>query len=72
MFSRAGAAPVTAFDADDTQDDRAAKLLLREVQAMLLAGQPRQAIMHICAATGVERDQASTLVADLQTGVFNQ
>lgn len=71
MFSRTGAAPVTAFNATDTQDDRAAKLLLREVQAMLIAGQPRQAILHICAVTGVEREQASTLVAELQTGVFS-
>jgi hypothetical protein len=62
--------PNTAFAATDTADDRAAKLLLREVQAMLLQGQPRQAIAHICAATGVERDAASCFVAELQTGVF--
>jgi hypothetical protein len=69
-----GATPVTGpnttFAATDTADDRAAKLLLREVQAMLLQGQPRQAIAHICATTGVERDIASSFVAELQTGVF--
>ena len=62
--------PITAFAVTDTADDRAAKLLLREVQSMLLQGQPRQAIAHICAVTGVERGAASSFVAELQTGVF--
>ena len=65
-----GAKPIIGFDAADTSDDRTAKLLLREIQAMLLAGQPRQAVAHICATTGVPRDAAAELVSQLQANVF--
>ncbi len=58
--------------ADGAQDAEniAATLLLNEVKAFLLQGQPRQAIAHICDVTGVDREQASAFVAELQTNVF--
>ncbi len=55
-----------AYDAETV----AAELLLREVKALLLQGQPRHAIAHICAVTGVDQPQAASFVAELQTGVF--
>ncbi len=58
------------FVSHEDADDAAAQLLLREVQAMLLDGQPRHAIAHICDTTGVERAQAAVFVAELQSGVF--
>ena len=48
----------------------AATLLLNEVKALLLQGQPRHAIAHICDVTGVEHAKAAAFVAELQVGVF--
>ena len=69
-FSAAGATPAGhgARDAEDT----AAALLLKEVEAFLLGGQPRHAIAHICEVTGVDRDQAEAFVTELQSGVFRK
>ncbi len=63
---------ITAFCATDDADDRAAKLLLREIQSCLRDGQPRQAIAMVVEATGVTREEAAAFVADLQSGVFGQ
>jgi hypothetical protein len=64
-------APQHNFAPVEQADDAAAQLLLREVQAMLLEGQPRHAIAHICDTTGVDRAQASAFVTELQSGVFS-
>jgi type IV secretory pathway VirJ component len=61
---------ITAFCATDDADDRAAKLMLREIHACLRDGQPRQAIAMLVEATGVTRVEASAYVAELQSGVF--
>jgi hypothetical protein len=58
------------FVSTEQSDNAAAQLLLREVEAMLLDGQPRHAIAHICDTTGIDRKQASDFVAELQSGVF--
>ncbi len=58
-----------ARDADDAEAIAAA-LLLKEVRALLLQGQPRHAIAHICDTTGVDRAQASEFIAELQANVF--
>ncbi len=58
------------FVSTEQADNAAAQLLLREVEAMLLDGQPRHAIAHICDTTGIDRKQASDFVAELQSGVF--
>jgi hypothetical protein len=57
---------------DSAQDAEiiAATLLLNEVKAFLLKGQPRQAVAHICDVTGVGREQASNFVAKFQNTVF--
>ena len=69
-FSGLGATPAgaAARDAEDT----AAALLLKEVEAFLLDGQPRHAIAHIMDTTGVGREQAAAFVAELQNGVFRK
>lgn len=70
-------APVKQFETDMSAGSLAydaeavaAALLLKEVEAMLLNGQPRHAIAHICEVTGVEQTMAADFVAELQTGVF--
>lgn len=63
---------ITAFCATDDADERAAKLMLREIQACLRDGQPRQAIAMVVEATGVTREEAAALVAEIQSGVFGQ
>jgi hypothetical protein len=68
IISTDGATPAHG-KAHDAQDIAAA-LLLRDVRKMLLEGQPRQAIAHICDVTGVERTVAEGFVAELQSGVF--
>ncbi|MFC4291588.1 hypothetical protein ACFOWX_04075 [Sphingorhabdus arenilitoris] len=69
-FSVSGA--TRACGAAPDAEDMAAALLLKEVEAFLLDGQPRHAIAHICEVTGVERDQAEAFVAELQSGVFRK
>jgi hypothetical protein len=66
QFDASSGAGTLAHDAEDV----AATLLLKEVKAMLLNGQPRHAIAHICEVTGVEQAQAAQFVAELQSGVF--
>jgi hypothetical protein len=72
-------APVRHFECDSSaaanaQDAEgiAAALLLKEVEAFLREGQPRHAIAHICAVTGIQRDQAAEFIAHLQNEVFQQ
>lgn len=63
---------ITAFCATDDADDRAAKLMLREIQSCLNNGQPRLAIAMLVEATGVSREEAGTLIAELQSRAFGQ
>jgi hypothetical protein len=62
--------PLHNFVSSEQADDLAAQLLLREVHAMLLEGQPRHAIAHICDTTGVDRKQAAAFVSELQSGML--
>jgi hypothetical protein len=61
---------MTAFCATDDAEDRAAKLMLREIHACLREGQPRQAIAMVIEATGATRQEATAFVTELQYGVF--
>jgi hypothetical protein len=68
--AKPAAEAITAFCATDDAQDRAAKLMLREIHSCLREGQPRQAIAMLIEATGATREEATAFVAELQTGVF--
>jgi hypothetical protein len=68
-WSRADAKPLKQRP-QDAQDITAA-LLLRRVENMITAGQPRQAIAHICEMTGVEHAEAEEFVAGLKSNLFS-
>ncbi len=56
--------------AADESGDTAAVLLLKEVEQLLMIGQPRQAIAYICEVTGVERALAEQFVEELKQKLF--
>jgi hypothetical protein len=51
--------------------DIAAALLLRRVENMLRAGQPRQAIAHIVEITNIGTADAAAFVEELKTTIFS-
>lgn len=51
--------------------DIAAALLLRRVENMLRAGQPRQAIAHIVEITHIETADAAAFVEELKATIFS-